>query len=217
SGHLPYRKIADGHRVRRRVFSHDGLHDALESAQALYRRNYWLNQSRHLEVWSEKDALSGVIQPVCERYGITYVATRGFPSITLRFESAAELLHIGKPAVVFYFGDHDASGQAISNNLEAELRQHGADVEVRRMALNPGQIREWALPTRPGKRSDSRHAAFAAEFGDASVELDALPPNVLTHLVEAAIQSEVNWEEWNRASEIEDLERATLASIVSIG
>lgn len=199
-GSLPYRKIADGHRARRAVFAHSNLTAALERAHELYRRNYWLEQPRGVEVWCEKDALSGVIHPVCEEWGVTFVATKGFPSLTLRYESAMAFREGGKPMHVFYFGDHDASGRAISANLEAELRQHGADVRV----------------TRPGKQTDSRQAKFAAQYGDASVELDALPPSVLEALVERCILGEIDRERWHEVERVERLERETLASIVRI-
>ena len=215
-GSLDYRKVVDGDRSRRAVYAHAGLAAALENAQALYRRNHWLDQPQTIEIWSEKDALSGVIQPVCDRYGVTYVATRGFPSITLRYESAQALRQARKPATVFYFGDHDASGQRISANLEAELRRHGADVTVERVALGPEQVRAFGLPTRPGKRSDSRHVAFAARYGDAAVELDALPPDVLTGLVEDAILSCIDADAWRRAREVERLERKTFAELAAI-
>ena len=157
-----------------------------------------------------------MLQPVADRYGVTYVATRGFPSITLRFESAMALRQAGKPALIFYFGDHDASGQRISANLEAELRQHGADVTVERVALDPDQVNAYRLPTRPGKTSDSRHAAFAARFGDASVELDALPADVLTDLVEDAILSRIDRDAWHASEAVEALERRTFASLAVI-
>lgn len=217
SGTLPYGKIADGHRTRRAVYQHGGLAQALENAHDLYRRNYWLDQPGHVEVWCEKDALSGVIQPVCEAYGVTYVATRGFPSLTLVYESAVALARIGKATTLFYFGDHDASGRAISANLEGDLRGHGANVAVRRMALNPDQIEAYALPTRPGKWSDSRHAAFAARYGDACVELDALPPDVLTALVETCITDTIDVGAWMRARHVEEMERETFATIAAIG
>ncbi len=213
AGELDYRKITDGHRSRRVVAAHDGLRSALADAHDFYRRDYWREQPATIEVWCEKDALTGVVQPVCDRYGVTYVATRGFPSITLRFESAQALREAGKPAHVFYFGDHDASGRQISDNLEAELRQHGADVTVERVALNPDLIAEFELPTRPGKWSDSRQAAFAARFGDAAVELDALPPDVLTTIVQACILSAIDVPTWRRVAEVEALERQTLESL----
>jgi hypothetical protein len=216
AGELPYHKVVDGHRERRRTFAHNGLHQALESAADMYRRNYWITQPRHIEVWSEKDALSGVIFPICEHYGVTYVAARGFPSLSIRYQSSKEFLRIGKPVTVFYFGDHDASGRKISDNLQEELAQFGADVTVVRMALEPQQIRDYRLPTRPGKRSDSRHAEFASRYGDASVELDALPPDVLTSLVENAILSEIDLDAWKRMHEVEQLERRTLASLANV-
>jgi len=218
-GSLDYREVVDGHRSRRMVYAHGGIGQAIESAHDLYRRNYWIDQPVHVEVWCEKDALSGVIQPVCERYGVTYVATRGFPSITLRYESAQALIATGKPATIFYFGDHDASGQQISANLEGELRAHGADVMVERVALHPAQVRGFGLPTRPGKRSDSRHAAFVARFGDAAVELDALPPDVLTRIVARHIERHIDPidpEAWEAARRVEELELVTLASLTEI-
>jgi len=215
-GSLPYSTIADESRTRRVVYAHANLLHAIDNAHALYRRNYWLDQPVHVEVWSEKAALTGVILPTCERYGVTFVATRGFPSITLRYESARAFMDIGKPTRLFYFGDHDASGQQISANLEAELRQHGAEVVVERVALNPSQIRAHGLPTRPGKTSDSRHAAFAAQFGGASVELDALPPDVLVALVEDCIESQIDADSWQRAKEVERLELKTFASLAAI-
>jgi hypothetical protein len=218
SGELPYGKIADGHRTRRAVYQHGGLQAALDNAHDLYRRNYWLDQPVHVEVWCEKDALSGVIQPVCEAFGVTYVATRGFPSLTLLYESAMSLVNIAKPAaVIFYFGDHNASGRAISATLEEQLRGHGAAARVRRIALNPDLIEAYFLPTRPGKWTDSRHANFAAKYGDACVELDSLPPDVLTDLVEEQIVSMIDLSAWRRAQEIEEMERETFASITAIG
>lgn len=216
-GSLDFRKVTDGHRSRRIFFAHSGLHEALRSAHDLYRRNYWLDQPRHVEVWCEKDALSGVITPVCDRHGVPYVATRGFPSVTLLYDSAQAMAATSKPATIFYFGDHDASGQSISDGLERDLCSFGADAMVQRMALNPAQIAANALPTRPGKLTDSRQAGFAARFGGASVELDALPPNLLTTLVEQGIVSAIDRAAWRRVSEIEALETDTLESIALAG
>lgn len=215
-GTLDYGKIVDGHRTRQGVYAHNGLHDALTSSHLLYRRNYWTNQRKLVEIWCEKDALSGVIRPICEEYGVTYVACRGFPSITLRYESALVFRRAEKPVQIYYFGDHDPSGRAISDNLEGELRQHGADVTVRRVALEPLHIRHLGLPARVGKRSDSRLPRFAAEYGNACVELDALPPSMLVRMVKESIMGEIDWQEWVRMMAVEEAERKTLASLASV-
>jgi hypothetical protein len=96
------------------------------------------------------------------------------------------------------------------------MRGHGADVRVERVALEPSQIRYFDLPTRPGKSSDSRHAKFAERYGDASVELDALPPDELERVVRHMILRNIDRETWRRTAEIEALERYTLASIATL-
>lgn len=216
SGELDYRAIADGHRERRGPRGYDGLTDALDDMHRLYRRNYWRMQPLTVEVWCEKDALSGIIHPVCAALGVTYVAVRGFPSVTLKYESARALAELGKPAIIYYFGDHDSAGRAISAGLEADLRAHGARVTVKRLALEPAQIERYRLPTRPNKSSDSRHRAFVEAYGDAAVELDALPPNVLTTLVENCIRHHIEPRAWAEAQRVEALERETLASIARL-
>lgn len=216
-GSLDYRKIVDGHRARRLAATYDDMQEALDNMHTLYRRNHWLDQPVWVEVWCEKDALSGVIQPICQRWGVPFVATRGFPSLTLIYESAHEMRARGKQARVYYFGDHDASGRAISANLEGDLRAHWPFVSVRRMALEPEQIARYHLPTRPGKTTDSRHKGFAAQYGGASVELDALPPDVLTGLVEDCITRNIIEESWMGSMQVERLERETLSSVAGAG
>ena len=39
---------------------------------------------------------------------------------------------------------------------EAELRVHNPDIRFERVALYPSQVEDYALPTRLGKRTDSR-------------------------------------------------------------
>jgi hypothetical protein len=217
TGELDYRKIVDGHRTRRCVYQHGGLRQALENAFELHRRNYWLDQPEHVDVWCERDALTDVIQPACEGYGMTYVATRGFPSITLIHHRAQTLKAPGKPMTIIYFGDHDASGRSISGNLERDLRAHGADVTVTRQALNPDQIAHCGLPTHSGKWTESMHAKFAAQFGDECVELDSLPPSILTGMIAGRIESKIERDSWYRAMRTEALERAMFESIAAAG
>ncbi len=209
-GDLPYGKIADGSRQRRRVAQWSGPRSLMEQAVGQYRKDYWLHQPEHIEVWCEKDALSGVLLPICEEWGVHYVATRGNPSMTLVYESAIEMFRHPQPDTIIYVGDHDASGRGISDRLEEQFAQHGLELTVDRVAVNPDQIARYNLPTRPGKQSDSQQAKFAAEFGDASVEVDALPPDVLTAIVTDAITDRIDWVKWDADKQAEDIERASL-------
>ena len=220
-GDLAYGKIADGSRQRRRVAQWSSPRSLMEQAVGQYRKDYWLHQPSHIEIWCEKDALSGVLLPICEEWGVHYVATRGNPSMTLVYESAIDMSHHPQPDTIIYVGDHDASGRGISDRLEEQFAQHGLESTVERVAVNPEQIARYNLPKRPGKQSDSQQAKFAAEFGDASVEVDALPPDVLTAIVTNAITSRIDWVKWDADKQAEEIERASLdaytANLTALG
>ena len=59
---------------------------------------------------------------------------------------------------------------------------------MRRVALTPQQVAEYQLPEAMGKSSDSRKGSFVARFGKlVQLSFDALPPDVLRTLFDAAI------------------------------
>ena len=217
AGVIPYDKICDNSRERRSIYQYGGLRAALEEMQRTYRRNYWLTQPTHVEIWCEKDALTPVINPVCQRYGVTFCAIRGFDSETFTYVSSQDLKAVGKPAVIYYFGDHDPSGWFLAKGLQDDLRRFGAEVWVYPVAVKPAQVAQWNLPTRRAKRTDSRYAAFVQEFGsDLCTEVDAIPPTILRQLVEECIRSEIDFEMWARTENIEDLERETLENVLQL-
>lgn len=222
AGVLPYAKIVDSHRERRRVLQYGDMHEALMTMHEMYRRNIWLRQHVHVEVWCEKDALSGIIEPICREYGVPYVAARGFSSLSLVYESATAIREIGKETVILYFGDHDPSGRKMGDNLEADLNRHLTDltdpvVVVERVALNPSQIAHYGIRMRPTKKTDSRYREFTAKYGEGSAELDALPPDVLAEMVQSAIEAHIDVPAWNTEMEIEEIERKALGDIAALG
>ena len=55
--------------------------------------------------------------------------------------------------------------------------------EVRRIALNIDQVRQYSPPPNPAKLTDSRANGYVARHGYDSWELDALPPDVLAAII----------------------------------
>jgi len=217
-GVLSYDKIVDSSRERRTIYQYSGLRQALEEAHQTYRRNYWLDQPVHVEVWSEKDALTSIMNPTCQAYGVAFQALRGFDSESFAYESAKDIMAIGKPAHIYYFGDHDPSGWWIKRNLEPQLRGFGADARVTQVGVSPEQVAAWGLPTRHAKTSDSRCKGFIAHFGsDSCTEVDAIAPNILQDLIRECISEHVERDAWAKAQRAEELERETFATIAAIG
>jgi len=165
-----------------------------------YRRDLLQTQAVVPEVWIEKDALSRVCHQAAKPYCVPVVVARGFSSVSYLNE-ARERIHEnhenGQRTVILYFGDLDPSGWAMLPAMMETLAQEmGCDgmVEARRCALTPAQVEAYSLPKNPDalKETDSRAKKYREEFGDLAVELDALPPAILTELVDTAIRAELD-------------------------
>jgi len=68
----------------------------------------------------------------------------------------------------------------------------------------------WALPTRPTKPSDTR----SKNFGEISVELDAIEPNQLRALVQEAIELYLPVEQFEKLKAAEESERDIITRLV---
>ena len=174
--------------------SYSSLEAALRVARDSYCRKRWDNQGVYVEVWLEKDALSGVVFPITAPYDVPLMVTRGYPSITFLHDAAETIASQGKPSYLYYFGDHDPSGVDITRSVDDGIREFApdADVQVKRVAVTEDQIGEWKLPSRPTKTADAR----AKDWDGGSVELDAIPPNTLRGLVRDCIEAHIDRKAW---------------------
>jgi hypothetical protein len=216
-GIVPYDKIAEGHRERAVLDTFADLGQFLGEVKNSYYRDVWAAQPYHVEVWVEKDGLADIVQPICDRYRVHYVATKGQPSLTLLYTSAREMIAAGKKTILLYFGDFDATGLNIGRTVERELQDFGVELDFRRVAVTLEQIGQYGLLTRPGKQSDNKHAAFVAQYGDECVELDALESvsaDTLPSLVRQAIEAVIDRAAWTRELEMERVEDEQLGALV---
>jgi hypothetical protein len=65
-------------------------------------------------------------------------------------------------------------------------------LEIKRIALNMDQVEAYQPPPNPAKTTDSRYAAYQAEHGVESWELDALNPAILDQLITDEIDAIVD-------------------------
>ncbi len=209
---LPYGWITDGSRLRLKPRTFTNAQAALENTAQMYRKDLWIDQGIHVEVWTEKDAIRGVISPVTIEYDVPLMISRGFSSETFLYETAEDINDEGCPAVIYQLGDHDPSGVAAWDDIQRKLREFvddDIDVTFERIAVTPDQITELALPTRPTKQSDTRAAKFVGE----SVEVDAIPSSTLRDLVRDAIESWIDREALRLTRIAERSEREVLTRI----
>ncbi|MGO9156995.1 hypothetical protein [Mycobacterium sp.] len=211
-GDLPYGWITDGSRLRLKPRTFSNAQAALENTARMYRKDLWIDQGLHVEVWTEKDAIRGVVSPITAEYDVPLMISRGFSSETFLYETAEDINEEGCPAVIYQLGDHDPSGVAAWDDIQRKLRDFvddGIDVTFERIAVTPEQITELALPTRPTKQSDTR----AAKFDGESVEVDAIPSSALRDLVRDAIEQWIDREALRLTKIAERSEREILTRI----
>ena len=211
AGALPYDWLTDNTRWQRKPETFDGVADALRNTAQFYRKAMWAEMDSYVEIWLEKDALSGVIYPVTSMYDAPLMVARGYASLSFLYEAADDIRTIDKPTY-YHFGDYDPSGVNAAEKIEQTLRELAPDAEIhfQRMAVTPLQIQRWSLPTRPTKQSDTR----SKNFGAVSVELDAIEPNRLRELVRGVIEQHLPAEQFEVLKAAEESERQLLTALV---
>jgi hypothetical protein len=212
AGDLPYDYLADNTRWQRKPRTFDGVAQALEHTAKFYRKSLWANADRYVEIWLEKDALAGVVFPVTSMFDVPLMVARGYASLSFLHTAAEFINELDVPSYIYHLGDFDPSGVNAGEKIEETLRELApdADITFERIAVTPEQIAEWDLPTRPTKTTDTRSRGF----GEISVELDAIDPNQLRDLVQAAIEQHLPADEYEVLKAAEESERKLLKSLM---
>jgi hypothetical protein len=179
-----------------------------------YRRDFWAEQPVRVECWSEKGTVRGVLAPVLEEYGVGFRVMHGFGSATIVHDVAEDWG--GVPLRVLYAGDWDPSGLYMSErDLPERIERYGGDhVDIRRIALLPGDLDGLPSFSAGDKRRDPRHRWFVERYGTRCWELDAMHPNELRERVRQSIEAEIEPEAWARCEQAQAAEQESLESLL---
>ena len=196
-----------------------GLTDSVSIATQLRRAHWgyhldrWNNQDYRVEVWVEKEALTGVFSRVCNKHNVDYFACKGYVSQSEMWRAAERHRMYeknGQEVILLHFGDHDPSGIDMTRDIKDRLWTFGADTTVERIALTMDQIGLYHPPPNPTKLTDSRATEYIAEFGYESWELDALSPKVLADLVESEVEYYKDDDKWQQVVDDENRDKQVL-------
>jgi hypothetical protein len=208
AGELRYDWLADNTRWQRKPLSFNSVEEALKHTATFYRRDLWADADVYVEIWLEKDALSGVIYPITALYDVPLMVARGYASLSFLHSAAEYINRLDVPTHIYHLGDFDPSGVNAGEKIEETLREMAPNAEIyfERTAVTEQQIDDWDLPTRPTKKTDTR----SKNFGDISVELDAIEPNQLRALVQDAIEQHISPRKFKALKAAEESERELL-------
>jgi hypothetical protein len=215
NGEISFDWIVDESRRRRVTQTYNSIADAARETAEFYRRSALRECPDYIEIWVEKEALSGVLWEIAAKYDVPLIVSKGMPSITQLYGSACQIAHAakaGKYTFIYQFGDHDPSGVLIPKTIEHRLGELCAKLDCppprfERVALTEQQIKKYRLPTRPTKREGNRHAVG---FVGRSVELDALTPRVLRQMVQKVIERHIGKHQLTTLRVAEESERELL-------
>jgi len=210
SGEVAWDSFADNTRWHMGRATFNGLNDTLTNTVKCYRRDLWAMQDAYVEIWGEKDAISGILYSEADTFGVKVFTCRGFASLSALYSAAntfKQAVANGKQVFIYYFGDHDPSGLAIDRAAVDSFRDDfGVEVNLTRAAVTPEQIEQHNLPTRPVKKTDTRAAGWLG----GCVEVDTMKPAVLKSIVRDCITGHIDRHQWEKTRVIENAERETL-------
>lgn len=214
AGVVDWEAIEDRIRIPFLPYWVTGVEDAINDTIEQYRLNRQDGQDVYIELWVEKDALSGVLKRITSHYHINLMVNRGYSSCTAMHDAYERFKHQedgGIDVVVFYLGDHDPSGLDMIRDIRERLGEFGVSPEVKPIGLTMEQIMEYNPPPNPAKITDPRAKWYIAEHGDTSWEVDALNPKVLHQLLRENVEDLIDMDLFNERIEQERKDKEELS------
>lgn len=124
AGVIDWDAIEDRGRQPYIPYSADDLADGLYDLKSQFRIDRQEGQETYVELWTEKDALSGILKKSTEKYHIQLIVNKGYTSssaIYNAYERVVRKITKGIKVKILYFGDHDPSGLDMIRDIRERL------------------------------------------------------------------------------------------------
>lgn len=218
AGLIDWSAIEDRLRMLRTQATWSDPQSIVRACAEQFRLDAWASQRYRPEVWIEKDALAGVIEPICLELRVPYFACRGYASASAVWRAGRRhreyIRDSGQVPIIFHLGDHDPSGLDMTRDNADRLEMFAEQgVQVRRLALNMAQIEQYEPPPNPTKMTDTRAAEYITRYGQESWELDALEPRVIAELIRSHVLELIDEGPWDKVMAQEKKHRRSLGHV----
>lgn len=218
AGIVDWSAIEDRVRVPKIAYYVSGIEGALNDMIHHYRLDRMDGQDTYVEVWCEKDALSGIISRTTSQYGIRLMINRGYSSASAMYRASkrfySRLKYDDMSPYIVYLGDHDPSGLDMIRDISERLEEFGTLVEVEHIALTRDQITDFQPPPNPAKITDPRADWYIREHGDVSWEVDALRPEDLTAIIEESITRLIDTAQYKKMLDQEGEDKVKIKDMI---
>ncbi len=225
SGMVDWDAIEDRLRVPYLPYSNTNPAQAIEDTINQYRLNRQEGQNTYVEVWIEKDALSGFLKPITHKYHVRLLVNRGYGSLTAihdAYNRFSQHISKGRKTKILYLGDHDPSGVDMIRDIEDRIKEmlvtdyyfDETSFVLEPIALTMEQINRFKPPPNPAKITDPRARNYIKKYGNVSWEVDALNPETLDGLLSGKIEESIDMELYNAVLEKEKEDKKKLKKII---
>ena len=230
-GFVDWSAIEDRNRVPYIPYSVDGIEEAIEDTIDQYRLDRQEGQKIHIELWVEKDALSGVLKRITEEYHIKLIVNKGYSSTSAMYDAYkrfSKKIKDGKKVVVLYLGDHDPSGLDMIRDIHQRTCEFligdsvdplGDDeipnFQVKPIGLTMKQIKKFNPPPNPAKLKDPRGTGYIEKYGEVAWEVDALNPETLHKLVRENVEKLIDTGLFNKSLKQEEKDKKELKEMLN--
>ncbi len=230
AGFVDWSAIEDRNRVPYIPYSVDDIEDAIEDTINQYRLDRQEGQNNHVELWVEKDALSGVLKRITQKYHIKLVVNKGYSSTSAMYDAYkrfSEKIEDNKKVIILYLGDHDPSGLDMIRDIHQRTCEFligdsidplGDDeipnFQVRPIGLTMEQIKKFNPPPNPAKLKDPRGTGYIKKYGNVAWEVDALNPETLLELVKENVEELIDINLFNKQLKKEEKDKEKLREML---
>lgn len=216
AGQVDWDAIEDRIRVPRLPYYYHNVKDALLDTALSYRLDRQKGQKNYIEVWVEKDALSGILIKITGKFHVRLMVNRGYSSCTAMHDAAIRIQNAldndYENAIIFYLGDHDPSGIDMVRDIQDRLDGFHVDAIVKKIALTMNQVKKFNPPPNPAKITDPRAKWYISQYGNTSWEVDAISPKDLLTLLTKTIKNNIDINLFNDILEKELEDKVKLRS-----
>lgn len=148
--------------------SFDSPKDIMTAAMQQYQLPRMEGQAQYVEVWVEKDALSGVLKRVTSKYHVPILVNRGYSSASSMFDSYErfrEPMKNGRKCTILYLGDFDPSGVDMIRDVRDRTLE---------FLLNDENLVRW-IGIEIDKKEDDEREEVMEELSDNYNDYGAFP------------------------------------------
>lgn len=126
SGLVDWKAIEDRGRVPHLDYYVRDVPDALDDTINHYKLDRQRDQDFHIEIWTEKDAISAILKRITQKFHVYLAVNKGYTSssaIYSAYNRFVQAMLNGKRVIVLYFGDHDPSGLDMVRDIDDRIRK----------------------------------------------------------------------------------------------